>query len=131
VFELLHGLGDERLAVSSDNILATRRPDGSLVIAAWNLTGPGSGASDKTIQLQFAHVQIGSVRIVRVDSDHGDVHKAYEAMGSPRYPTREQIEKLRTASHLSPSEVQKITGDSLELKIPREGLVLIDARPTT
>jgi len=129
VFELLHELGNERLAVSSDDVLTTRRPDGSLVIAAWNLTGPGAGGSDKTIQLQFAHVQIGSVRIARVDSDHGDVHKAYQAMGSPLYPTGEQIEKLRTASHLSPAEVQNITGDSLELKIPREGLVLIEARP--
>jgi xylan 1,4-beta-xylosidase len=130
-FELLHWLGDERLAVSSNDVLVTRRPDGSLVIAAWNLTGPGAGGTEKTIQLQFAHVQIGSVRIARVDSDHGDVHKAYEAMGSSRYPTREQIEKLRAASHLSPAEVQKITGDSLELKIPREGLVLIEAQPAS
>jgi xylan 1,4-beta-xylosidase len=128
-FKLLHGLGDERLAVTSDDALATRRKDGSLVIAVWNLTGPGPGGAEKTIQLQFAHGHVGSVRIARVDSDHGDVHKAYEAMGSPRNPTREQLKKLRAASQLSPAQVQKVTGDSLELKIPREGLVLIEARP--
>lgn len=33
-FSLLHRLGDQRLAVSSDNILVTKRADGSLVIAA-------------------------------------------------------------------------------------------------
>jgi len=130
-FALLHGLGDERLAVSSSDVLATRRQDGSLVIAAWNLTGPGAVGTEKTIQLQFAHVQMGGVRIARVDRDHGDVHKAYEAMGSPRYPTRQQIKKLRAASHLSPAEVQNVTGDSLELKIPREGLVLVEARPAS
>lgn len=130
-FDLLHWLGDERLAVSSTDVLVTRRQDGSLVIAAWNLTGPGPGGTEKTIRFQFAHVQIDKVQIARVDQDHGDVHKAYEAMGSPRYPTRQQIEKLRAASHVSPAEVQNITGDSLELKIPREGLVLIEARPSS
>ena len=129
-FELLHWLGDERLAVSSNDVLVTRRQDGSLVIAAWNLTGPGIGGTEKTIQLQFAHTQIGRVQIARVDSDHGDVHKAYEVMGSPRYPTHEQIEKLRAASRLLPAEVQNITAESLELKIPREGLVLIEATPS-
>jgi xylan 1,4-beta-xylosidase len=130
-FQLLHWLGDERLAVSSKDVLVTRRQDGSLVIAAWNLTGPGAVGATKTIQFSFSHTQIGSVRITRVDQDHGDVHRAYEAMGSPRYPTREQIEKLRVASHLAPGEVQQVTGSSIEIKIPGEGLVLIEAAPAS
>ena len=36
-FSLLHELGDERLANSADNVLVTRRKDGTLVVAAWNL----------------------------------------------------------------------------------------------
>lgn len=130
-FQLLHWLADERLAVSSNDVLATRRQNGSLVIAAWNLTGPGRIGAAKTIQLNFAHIQIGSVRITRLDREHGDVHRAYEAMGSPRYPTREQIEKLRTASRLAPGEVQEVTGSSLEIKIPGDGLVLIEAAPAS
>lgn len=130
-FALLHWLGDERLAASSNDVLVTRRQDGSLVIAAWNLTGPGAVGSAKTIQLNFVNTHIGSVRITRVDPQHGDVHQAYEAMGSPRYPTREQIEKLRAASHLVPGEIQQVTGSSVEIKIPGEGLVLIEAAPAS
>src|SRR5579864_501314 len=124
-FQLLHWLGDERLSVSSNDVLATRRQDGSLVIAAWNLTGPGAPGAAKTIQLQFKDIQIDKVRITRVDKDHGDVHPAYQAMGSPRYPTPDQIVKLRAASRIPPGEVQAVQGSSLEIKIPGEGLVLI------
>ncbi len=130
-FQLLHWLGDERLAVSSNDVLATRRQDGSLVIAAWNLTGPGAVGAAKKVQLNFVNTKIGSVRISRVDPEHGDVHPAYEAMGSPRYPTRDQIEKLRAASRLAPGEVQPVTGSSIEITIPGEGLVLIEARPAS
>ena len=39
-FELLHQLGNERLALDSDSALATRAADGSLVVAVWNLVAP-------------------------------------------------------------------------------------------
>src|ERR1019366_6763307 len=48
-FRLLHQLGDERLTLASnsasDSILATRRRDGTLVVAAWNLAPPGTDGS--------------------------------------------------------------------------------------
>lgn len=130
-FQLLHWLGDERLTVSSNDVLATRRQDGSLVLAAWNLTGPEASGAAKTIQLQFKNIQIDKVRITRVDKDHGDVQTAYRAMGSPRYPTPAQIEKLRAASRIPPGDVQPVTGSSLEITIPGEGLVLIEVKPVS
>ena len=36
-FSLMHELGDERLANPADDVLVTRRKDGALVVAAWNL----------------------------------------------------------------------------------------------
>jgi len=36
-FALLHELGQERILQDSSNVLVTRRRDGSLAIAAWNL----------------------------------------------------------------------------------------------
>lgn len=41
-FVLLHRLGTERLQVDSDSVIATRRKDGSLAIAAWNSAPPGN-----------------------------------------------------------------------------------------
>ncbi len=44
-FAMLHRLGDRRIPVDSDSALATRRSDGSIVIALWNYAPPvGTGA---------------------------------------------------------------------------------------
>ncbi len=40
VFAMLHKLGDERIAEPEDDVLVTKRKNGSLVIAAWNLVEP-------------------------------------------------------------------------------------------
>jgi xylan 1,4-beta-xylosidase len=39
-FALLHRLGQERIPSSAKNALITRRADGTLVVAAWNLVDP-------------------------------------------------------------------------------------------
>ncbi|HYM79565.1 MAG TPA: glycosyl hydrolase family 39 [Candidatus Dormibacteraeota bacterium] len=128
-FLLLHRLGEQRLAVSADDALVTRRKDGTLVVALWNMADPGAKGAPRALELKFEHAQVSSVKETRLDPDHGDVHKAYEAMGSPRYPTREQIEKLRTAARLSPPEVHEVKNASLTLIIPAHGLVLLEVKP--
>ena len=128
-FLMLHRLGDERLTASSEDVLVTRRKDGALAIAVWNMANPGTRGGAKDVELKFEHVRVSSVQVTRLDPDNGDVHKAYEAMGSPRYPTREQLGKLRAASKLSPPEMYKVKSASVALKIPSQGLVLIETMP--
>ena len=41
-FQLLHQLGDQRIAIDSDSALLTRRKDGTLVLAVWNYAPPNS-----------------------------------------------------------------------------------------
>jgi len=129
VFQLVHKLGEQRLAVSSENVLVTKRSDGSLAIAAWNLTGVGEKGTSKQIELQFRNSHSDAVYVSRVDADHGDVHKTYYAMGSPRYPTQAQIEILRSAEKLPAADIQHMSGGSLQLTIPSQGLVLIETEP--
>ena len=128
-FLLLHRLGDQRLAVSSDDVLVTKRADGSLVIAAWNLTGVGEKGTSRQIELQLRNSRANTVYVSRVDADHGDVHKSYEAMGSPRYPSQAQIEILRSAAKLPAAEIQHLSGGSMPLTIPPQGLVVIESEP--
>ena len=128
-FALLHRLGDQRLEVKSDSVLATRRPDGTLVIAAWNMAPPGAKGPDKSMEFRFQHAKISGVEVTRLDGGHGDVHRSYEAMGAPRFPTKEQIEKLRTAAQLSPSELHDTKTGSVTIVIPSQGLVLLEAKP--
>jgi len=129
VFELLHKLGDHRLRVNSADVLATRRPDGTLEIAAWNLVEPGAGGGEKTITLDLKGVADGAkAAIQRVDSAHGDTLNAWKKMGSPKYPTKMQIEALRKVSEIGPPETGRIAGHQLTLKIPPMGLAVVEIR---
>jgi xylan 1,4-beta-xylosidase len=128
-FLLLHRLGEQRLAASSDDVLVTRRKDGILAIAVWNMVDPGARGAEKEVELRFAHTRVSSVQVTHLDPDHGDVHKVYEAMGSPRYPTKQQIEKLRAATKLSPPEMHEVKNASVTLRIPSQGLVLVETKP--
>ena len=103
-FELLHELGDERIASSSSDVLITRRKDGTLVIALWNLVEPEATGPDKSFHLDLHGVasQAG-VSIARVDAQHGDTFDAYVRMGKPRYPTQAQIKELRQVAILGPA----------------------------
>ena len=52
-FALLHELGDERLPVQSSDVLATRRKDGTLEIAAWNLVEPDAAGGEQDHHLRL------------------------------------------------------------------------------
>ncbi|MBZ5614398.1 MAG: glycosyl hydrolase family 39 [Acidobacteriia bacterium] len=127
-FRILHQLGDERLAVASDSVLVTRRRDGTLVVAAWNLAAPGTAGTGKEVKLTFRETGASQVTVWRVDPEHGDVHQAYLAMGSPRYPTETQIRQLRRAAELSAPEVHELKNGSVAIKIPAHGLVLLERK---
>jgi xylan 1,4-beta-xylosidase len=127
VFELLHRLGNERLPVAADDVLATRRKDGVLVIAAWNLVDPGTEGSDKTITLELKGVAASThATIRRVDASHGDTLDAWKKMGSPKYPTREQIAALDKAAQLGAPEEKALEGGRLEVKLPPMGLAVVE-----
>jgi xylan 1,4-beta-xylosidase len=125
-FKILHQLGDQRLEVNSDSALVTKRKDGSLVIALWNYAPPQQAGPSRTITLKFAGKHFRHAMISQVDPGHGDVHPAYEKMGSPTYPTRAQIEQLKKASELHPAETRDVKNGELTLTLPSYGLDLIE-----
>jgi xylan 1,4-beta-xylosidase len=137
-FALLHKLGERRLHVESDAVLATRRADGSIVIALWNYappeaTGPRYQAeSEGTFPTKRFAVHLGvapagaRVRLWRLDANHGNVVKAFDAMGRPDFPGRAQIEQLRSAGKLADPEDAALTGASLDVDVPPRGLVVVE-----
>ncbi|MGA9352470.1 MAG: glycosyl hydrolase family 39 [Terriglobales bacterium] len=133
VFALLHKLGEERIAVDSDLVLATRRKDGTRVVAVWNYsapTEPGARetASPKTVTLKFKGHSATHALVFRVDSDHGDMRSTYEKMGSPRYPTEAQIDTLRSAARLPAPESRDLHNGELTLSLPSHGLAVIEVK---
>jgi xylan 1,4-beta-xylosidase len=131
-FSLLHELGDQRLENSSDDVLVTRRRDGGLVVAAWNLVDMDKVAqgTPRTLQLSFKGISAGaSASVQRVDEAHGNPLTAYRAMGSPRYPTQAQIESLNKASALAPPERHRLANGTLTLTLPVNGLAIVEISP--
>ena len=128
-FALLHKLGEERIANDADDVLVTRRKDGTLVVAAWNLVDMDKVADGKptTMRLKFAGVAPDArVVIERVDETHGNPLRAYAAMGSPRYPTRKQATEMNKASALPAPEDSALKDGRLELTLPVNGLAVIE-----
>ncbi len=93
-FALLHQLGNRRLANASPNILVTRRPDGALLLAVWNLVDPDKSGSSVNLRLTFEHVPANApASLTLVDDDHGNALAAYRALGSPKYPRRSRCSR--------------------------------------
>lgn len=136
-FAMLHELGDRRIALNSDSALATRRADGTIVLALWNYAPPdGTGpnytpppasrgpAREFTVQLAGVAAN-ASATVMRVDETHGNVIAAYDAMGRPAFPSRQQIVKLRDAGKAAPSEHMNLKGGALTLQVPPQGLAVV------
>ncbi len=126
-FALLHELGGERLPVHAGDVLATRRKDGTLEVAVWNLVEPGVTGADKTMTFDLKNIAAGAhVTIHRVDASHGDTLDAWKKMGSPVYPTKAQIEALRKAAETGVPETHAIDQHQFTLTVPPMGLAVME-----
>jgi len=125
-FALLHRLGETRLDVGSDSVLVTRRKDGKLAIAAWNLYPPEQTGSPKTVTLHFKGIQAATAKVTIVDKDHGSPLPEFEKEGRPASPSVAQITALRKAGALPSSKSYAIKGGTLVLTLQAHALALIE-----
>jgi xylan 1,4-beta-xylosidase len=128
-FALLHRLGQVRLEVDSASALVTRREDGSLAIAVWNLLPAEETGQPKTITLLFRGLSgERAARVTVVDPGHGSPLPAYQKMGSPQFPTRAQQQLLREAGALPPAQDVAIARGSLSVTLQPHALALIEVK---
>ncbi len=128
-FSLLHKLGSQRIAVASEDVLVTRREDGSLAIAAWNYAEPGSPTPPLKLNLRLEQLKgLQTALIYRLDPAHGSALPLWETMGRPATPSREQLLQLRQAAQMPTPAIQSLKpgADTLSLEIPAYGLVLVE-----
>ena len=120
-FAMLHRLGSQRLQVSLEDALVTKRADGTLVIAVWNYAPPGESGPSRQVHLKVQgwagtpryHVEI-------VDPHSGSALAAWRAMGSPAFPTALQYEQLRRAALAT----RRLNAASFSL--PAHGLAVVE-----
>jgi xylan 1,4-beta-xylosidase len=148
-FSLLHKLGEDRIPSGDGPVLATRRSDGSTAILLWNLIpsknaglfangdpfaagggGQGAGGSALTLQLSLRGYQgARRIKITQVNGETGSAQPAWKAMGSPKYPTRDQIQKLRDAAELPAPEMRTLPEGStvpVSITLPPNGIALLE-----
>jgi xylan 1,4-beta-xylosidase len=128
-FKLLHGLGTTRIALDSRSALVTRREDGTIVMAVWNLFLPEEPGTNKRVTIDLTGTGAADrATIYRVDSTHGSAAPAYAAMGKPATPTQAQIQSLRKAATLPTPEKVRIQRHQLTIDLPPQGLAVIEFR---
>ncbi len=126
-FSLLHKLGDQRLANSASDLLVTRRDDGTLVLAAWNLVDPDQQGFAKRLHLDFRGVaRDARVSTQCLDGQHGNTLAAYSAIGSPRYPTLQQVQQVNRAAELPSAQWTQLNNGSLDFDLSPNALVLLE-----
>jgi xylan 1,4-beta-xylosidase len=138
VFRALHKLGTQRIHLDSDSALATTGPNERLALALWDYappygTGPrytmptGPAGPSNIFTLTIEHVPANAaVEIWRVDDDHGNVIKAFNAMGRPPGDlTQQQIAELRAAGAMAAPERTHLRRGQLEVAVPAHGLAVV------
>src|SRR5438067_1691922 len=79
-----------RLPSNSENALITRTANGTLEIAVWNYAEPERPGTPRTFAIDFGSPHL--VNVYRVDDTHACSICTWKSMGSPRYPTRAQVQ---------------------------------------
>jgi xylan 1,4-beta-xylosidase len=135
-FALLHRLGHVRLLPAARSALITRRRDGSLVLALWDYSPPDGRGPKYTPPPAHRSSRVFRISVHafpprargylwRVDDHHGDVIRAFNAMGRPRWPTRQQIAVLQAAGRLAPARPVQLNDGRITIVVPQHGLALL------
>ncbi len=124
-FELLHRLGSKRLIV--DGLHATvdawAVPRGkTLTVLLTNHALPQHAIATEKVRLHLAAAgRPRAVTVERIDENHANPRRLWQAMKEPNYLSTAQIEKLKEASRLVPAPLAwKWQNRSLEIELKLE-----------
>ncbi len=145
----LHRLGEKQLQASDGPVLATERADGSFAVLVWNLIpaaesaavangnpmAAGGGTNRAVGASRLLHLKLSGMRgrkqilVSQVNSQTGSALPAWKAMGSPKYPSQDQIKQLRAAAELGkPTAHALAPGEPAEftIELPPNGIALLE-----
>ncbi len=109
-YRMLHQLGDERLSYDGHVFVSRHSDTGKITALAFNYpeefteivpsssnAGSYMNASPRNITLTLTGLTPGKPFIIEtLDKDHGNAYDAWQAMGAPHSPTREQTAYLKS-----------------------------------
>lgn len=129
IFAFFAKLG-EKLLYRDNDMIATKRDDGSIAIIAWNPVGQKGSGFNKQFDLEIP-VKCSDciVKQQTVDEENGNAWNAWRTIGRPRYPDKRQIETLRQAAipSISIKRQTATNGDfNLKFSLNKNGITLIE-----
>ena len=95
MFSFFAKLGEEQL-YRDENILVTRRPDGSIALVAWNAVAVNDREAEKELEvtIPFEH-PLAFIKKQTVNEKYGNPMKTWIDMGRPRYPSKSMVKTLQ------------------------------------
>ncbi len=130
LFQLFHGLGNQRLKVESSKadstveIIATKTEKGYRVIA-YNHNIIGEPIDEEKFSIDISNLgPIKSIEMQRIDDEHGNSKKLWVEQGSPEYISKEMVKQLHGASELTKETIEN--KEHLEWVIKPHSVVCID-----
>jgi xylan 1,4-beta-xylosidase len=131
-FELLHHLGDRQSLV--DGLHETVDcsviwKDSSATIVLTNHTTPGHSIETEEVEITLSNArEPRAAHIWRIDADHANPKRVWEAMGRPEYLQPKEVEQLQEASRLVRERQSLSYKDNsifLKLKLPAHAVAAI------
>lgn len=116
MFEMLHRMGTTRLQVEcsteSTVEMAATRSGNQLKLIVYNHQVPRASICDEEVCIQLRGVTSrGVAQIERVDRNSANPRKKWVEMGSPVYPTHEQLAELFNASVPVIDRIESLSSD--------------------
>jgi xylan 1,4-beta-xylosidase len=141
-FTLLHRLGEQQTWAGEGPVLASQRRDGTSAVLIWNLIPPringnaGNPAAlpeerletgeSRRITLKLKGAVPTAAQVTLLDPARSSAEAAYDAIGRPEYPSREELEELRQRSALPPPKAVTVQNGELAIDLPANAIALLE-----
>ena len=131
-FSLLHSLGTEHAEVEGmhPNVKTwVSRSGDDWIVLATNHAPPRRPIRSENVRVTLTHAMpVRGAFIARIDENHTNPRAAWEKMGSPTYPTNDELEALQGAATLERTHHDVHYEDGrvdLEFDLPPHGVAAI------
>ena len=106
--------------------------DGSLTVLVYNHDTPAAAIQEEEVCVHLKGITSRKpARLMRIDAEHANPKKKWQALGSPEYPTRDELAQIARASRgqgVAERVIRPEAGEegcTFRFKIPPHGVAAI------
>jgi xylan 1,4-beta-xylosidase len=131
--QILNNVGDERLQVDGTHhtvdAWTIKKSDGTVTVLLTNHAFPKHAIQTEsvTLTLNCAHQPV-KLSVQRIDLEHGNARRTWEAMGSPEFPDAHQLQIMEKSSQLDQEPLASIAhefGTEFTVNLPPHAIAAI------